>query len=305
MGWPIVQQILSVIGHLLLALTLTSCSPAPDRRSPGTKFQDPAIPANEEGAAPSVKFLFSDHKHTGSLVRAKGGPWSFIKTTFPDNYVRRTPEKEETHFQAYAVPSSDIVSKASANFTDFKLTPGAITELSFCLKAASNTDLSNVFIADLECVFCWPHDTSTANPSPGIRLHLKDRQGYPVIERAKIGLERSSLRPAPSKQIGIPRERWIPIVWRVQIGDDDMSGWARLDVDQQSIINAEGQTIFTEAAFAKANVEPISQHYDSLEMGVTANASGKPVAVEMKHISFVELKSADAPGPPLDCVGTP
>lgn len=230
-----------------------------------------------------------------------GYNWSFPKTTYSENYIHPSQTERGGTFYSFAVPSNDRVSKASLNFTDFVLTFGDLVELSFCLNAPPRSDLSDVFIADLECVFCWPENTDEPNPSPGIRIHLKDKQGYPVIERAKIGLGRDSIRPDPSFRHGIPRGRWVPITWRILLGDTAQSGWSELIVDGQTIIRENALTLVRRTAFADEGINLISQHYDSLEMGVTANGSGKPLKLGIKNVLFRTIRHPNEARIPQTC----
>ena len=283
-------------------LAISSCSSqGTDETQTELPQHEAAVPIQHHGGAQSSRILLEDVKRLDPAFKPKGGPWNFKKLTHQDNHISRHYQSDGSKLVAYAIPSGEIVSKASANFTSFDADRGSTLHLSFCMYADEYTDLSDVFIADLECVFCWPDTAPVPNHSPGIRIHLKDFAGYPVIERAKIGLGRNSLRPATQLREGIPRNQWVPIEWRIRIGDDDQQGWTQLLVDNEVILEQFAQTIFNEGAFAGDGVRPTSHHYDSLELGITANASDAPVELKFKNVLFSELDNVTSPSAPVNC----
>ena len=131
----------------------------------------------------------------------------------------------------------------------------------------SGLDLSNLFLLDLECRSCQFY-------APGLRIQLKEAAGYPQIERSKLQLPSFGL-----SQVAVPRDNWFELTWAVQIGEG-VSGESQLLIDGVTVIQATGSTLETQFA----------DHYDSVEAGITANASSNTIAIAMDDVTVSVLK---------------
>lgn len=265
----------------------------------GAPSAEPA--ANAQSGFVSGDVLFADADPYARLLRRDGGPWSFTKETHDANRVGRGDGPGGRALYAYAVNDTDPVSKASAVYGELDLRAGDAIEVSACVWAPGGANLSDVFIMDLECADCWPAGASAPDPSPGVRIHLKDPQGYPVLERAKIGYGRDSLRPPPARQGGLARDVWTRVTWRLELGGRGDDGWAQIWLDQDLIVEGRTQTLPEPDAFAEDGVRLRNIKVDYLELGVTANASSAPLTLGFRDVSISRLGPGQADRTPSPC----
>ena len=122
-----------------------------------------------------------------------------------------------------------------------------------------------------EGLFLWDIEESVAN-SAGLRVHCKTDPGTGV-DYLKMNSEfANSFQPDPPF-IQLPFEQWVRV--RVYVRFHVLAGTVKIWVDDMLVLNATGRTARTRRSI-----------YDSIQWGITVNASGRAQTVYFDDVSI-------------------
>jgi hypothetical protein len=122
-----------------------------------------------------------------------------------------------------------------------------------------------------EGLFLWDIEESAAN-SAGLRVHCKTDPASGV-DYLKINSEfGASFQPDPPF-IQLPFDRWVRV--RVYVKFHVLAGSVKIWVDDMPVLDATGRTARTRRSI-----------YDSLQWGITVNASGRTQTVYFDDVSI-------------------
>lgn len=225
------------------------------------------------------------------LFKSDGSRWTNLTRTSKTNQLEIKRDSVPSGKQALcfqADPHTGEVSKASIHHEGFDLREGQRIRVGASVYIPSGKSLNEVFLVDLECVKCWPADSSYPNKSPGVRLALKKDEGFVTIDRGKIGYRKDHLQPV--KNMPVPRDRWFRLEWLMTLSTS-ADGRTEVYIDGDKVLESAGVNLpnpdYVEQKFGISLKRPM--RYDRLEVGITANSSIVPQTVCMDDISLTQL----------------
>ncbi len=169
-----------------------------------------------------------------------------------------------------APPSGTSVSKASIAKEGVDFKPGDKVTARFKIFLADNGSAENLFLVDFE--------STELNGYPGRRLALSSSQEL-ILESKNSGAPYGSgphFKPSSTSKVAMPKGRWVAVEIELYLsrGQD---GFAKIWQDGALMVDAKGQTF---------PIEPEISHFNWVEFGITANASGTKQELWMDDISL-------------------
>jgi hypothetical protein len=204
-------------------------------------------------APAGASIAFADGFENAATVQdlLTGGRWSYVQKENPDSAVELSTDPVHSGTQSlryFGHPSSrSNVTKADIAWTRERFRPGQTMEIEAWFYVSPGGDLDDLYLIDAECTFCNPQ-------SPGTRIAVYD--GYPAIERGKIGLS-----TIPQHKVAVAAGTWFQLRYRLTLGIGP-TGHMTLWVDGTKVIDRAGTDVFVVGGFV-----------DSVQIGLTANAS--------------------------------
>lgn len=258
----------------------------------------------ESAPAKAERVLFRDDfenvAQIHDLLRADSSRWTYLQRSHNENHI----DLDRTHFHHGSTslslssePSSGQVSKAAIQKEGLDLREGQVVYMSASFYIPSGSSIENVFLWDLECGNCWSQTNAQPNKSPGIRLGLFNSQGYPTVERGKIGYRTGNFKQNVNQPVFIPRDKWVQLAWIVHLAANE-GGLTEVFLDGTKIISEYGVNMPQPEYFMKHFGVHLNTpvHYDRIQVGITANGSRNPVKI---YVDDVELRLLEEPNPPL------
>lgn len=182
-----------------------------------------------------------------------------------------------------AVSDASPVSKASVVWQGFDLREGDTATFEAWYFVESQGSLADLFLMDIECTDCWPAGSPLSNKSPGVRLSLKEREGFVAVDRGKLGYRDAPFRPGSVGWHPFPRGRWVHLRWTMHLSVAD-DGWSKIWLDDVLVLDARGTTLPDRDEFRKWGLELDKVRYDYIEVGVTANPGGDAVTIRLDDV---------------------
>ncbi|MDW3197496.1 MAG: hypothetical protein R8G66_34340 [Cytophagales bacterium] len=229
------------------------------------------------------------------LFSSDGNRWSSIQQVGERNLIEinQSIVSDGQHsLRVFAEATEDILSKMGIEKFGFEASENSTVRIEADFYIASEFDLENLLLIDLECCSCWD-PTVPDNQCPGIRLMMKGND-FLSIERGKI--LGSTLTQS---NVVFPRNEWVNLVWELKLSPND-DGVNILHINGQEAIHANGMNmpnadIFREdAATVGINFElqePVL--YERLQIGATANPTEFDVEIFIDNFKFSVIEKAE------------
>lgn len=252
----------------------------------------PAAAQSRQEAAGGRTVLFQDGfedvQSLSDLFRRDANRWSNFQIVKSANRITLQSETVHGGRQALrfdAIPSDSEVSKANVERGRLSLAEGQRVRISAWFFLPPRQNLDNLFLIDVECRSCWPEGTHRNNPSPGIRLMLKDREGQPVVERGKLG-RLPTLRQTQGTKLGFPTNRWVHLEWILDLSTGQ-DGKTEILLDGKRALSARGITMPSPEVFRQSGVElkqPVV--LERVQLGITANSTPGPIVLYVDDVTI-------------------
>lgn len=240
----------------------------------------------DEPMTNDIAFQFEDGFEVTSaelsqLFPADGSRWSSIQQVGDGNQIEIEQEfvsEGNYALRLFAKATVETLSKMDIEKQGFEALENATVSIEADFFIASEADIENLLLIDLECCSCWD-PTVPDNQCPGIRLMMKSND-FLSIERGKI--LGATLTQA---NVAFPRNEWVNVVWELVLSPND-DGENRLYINGQEAISVNGMnmpnaTLFREEASASGVdfelQEPV--FYERIQIGATANPTQSDVEI--------------------------
>ncbi|SFR33695.1 hypothetical protein [Litoreibacter janthinus] len=236
-----------------------------------------SAPANVN-AADLMNYNVASATELSQLFPKSGRGFTNIKSTYDDNKIQMAGGS--VAMRAVKRPSgSSKVSKASLVHEGFEARQGDILKISLRIKInPGNAD--GLYFMDLECTTCWPPIAPVSNQSPGIRMYIDRSNGRLGIDRGKIGFRSQPMRsPGPRFPIG----EWVDVVWKIGLSESS-NGWVEVKTNGRLLLQAKGATLPSRSTFLKYGILLSALKYDYVEVGATANETGRDQTVQIASL---------------------
>lgn len=205
--------------------------------------------------------------------------WSFTQITLPENQLDL--DSAFSHFgsqsiKCTAVPTANgIVSKSSIAKHNMAFWEGETMRASCWYYLEGDEPVDWLFLMDIE-------EQTAIGASPGIRLALVD--SCMMVEHKF--LEQDIYQP-DNQRIAFPRNEWVNLTWEITLSTKE-DGAIRLYQNGQLIIeDTSTKTLPTDLLYFQQGTKGM---YSSIELGLTANSTGKNVTLWIDDMQVEVIK---------------
>lgn len=176
-----------------------------------------------------------------------------------------------------AQASDDILSKMDIQKGGIFAPEGSKLFIEANFYMASENELTNLLLIDIECCTCWDPSVSN-NQCPGIRLMFTGENDYLSIERGKIG--QSTIF---NSTVEFPRNEWVHVEWNMTLSSKDdgenmlfINDVEAINIEASNLPNAEEfKDIFADEGIDFELQEPLG--IERVQIGATANPTENAV----------------------------
>ncbi len=222
---------------------------------------------------------FEAYQNFDEMFPEEDALWSFTQLTLSGNQLildSTFSHSGEQSIKCYTVPSADgIVSKASIGKHNMAFWEGETMRASCWYYLEGTEALDWLFLMDIE-------EQTPIGASPGIRLALVDSC---IMVEHKF-LETDIYQP-DNQRIAFPRNEWVNLTWEITLSTKD-DGAIRLYQNGQLIIeDTSTKTLPTDLLYFQQGTKGM---YSSVELGVTANSTGKNVTLWIDDMQVEVIK---------------
>jgi len=235
---------------------------------------------------------FESVNNLDDLFPDDGSRWTNLQQVNPNNGDNAISISENIFSEGskalriLSKPGDAILSKIDIEKGGLFAPVGSTLTIEADFYIASNENLQDLFLIDLECCSCWDESVDN-NQCPGIRLKLGGPENYLSIERGKI--LGNTLNQA---ELPFPKNEWVHVDWSMQLSQNN-DGENYLSINGQELINEKENNMPNAEEFRNEFAmhgidfnlkEPFS--YERIQIGATANLTAHEVEMYVDNFKL-------------------
>ena len=251
----------------------------------------------EETNESATNFIFEDSFETSNgefseLFLQDGSRWTTTQIVNPSNNTNSltlSTEVVNDGNESLAIlsrKSDQILSKVDIEKSGFNAGAGSTVIIEADFYIASNENLENLLLIDLECCSCWDSKVSE-NQCPGVRLMMSGGNDFISVERGKIAGDLLLQTNTP-----FPRREWTTLRWELVLSPND-DGGNKVFINNEQVLSESGMNMpnaeVFRSLFAENNIEFELQEpvvYERIQIGATANPDAEDILLYVDNFSI-------------------